>query len=114
LKQGDITEGYKKWNFTNKEREKLVKLDKELVRLRKKQATKIRQVKKLDEELAKLNRAESECWSKARTMQTKLEKRCKHNGGTFTRQIYRDFGEDVIRTLCSQCGHEISSRRKDE
>lgn len=111
---GDITKGYRKWNFTNREREKLTDLDKELVRYRKKQATKIKQLKKLDEEITALNRGESACWTKARDMLMKLEKRCKHNGDTFSREIYRDFGENVIRTLCSLCGHEISSRRKDE
>lgn len=110
----DITDGYKKWNFSNREREKLAELDKALNRTRKKEITLRKRAKKLDDELTKLSRESSSYWSKARDMQIKLEKRCKHNGDTHTREIYRDFGENVIRTLCSQCGHEITSRRKDE
>jgi len=108
-----ITNSYRKWNFTDRERKKLKDLDKEVLKSRKKQDKLIKQINVLDEKLSSHRRDENKCWNKAGKMLGRLERRCKHQGDRYVTEKYRDFGTDVIRQHCSMCGKILEERGKD-
>lgn len=109
-----IIEAYQELNFSDYERKKLAELERRVITLYRLKEKQIEKRKLIEENIAEFEHDIRECWNKASKLQQRLQKRCKHNGGTYTREIYRDFGSDVIRTHCRQCQDELSSRRKDE
>lgn len=109
-----IEECYRRWNFSDKERQKFRQFDKLQIKIEKQQEKHRKKLELYNDKLQLLSHEKSELWSKASKMQDRLQKRCKHNGGTYTQQIYRDFGSDVIRTHCRLCQVKLSSRSKDD
>lgn len=108
-----IIEVYHDLNFSEKEREKLKLLQIQVDRLQKVQNRANVIMNSVKETMSCINMEKRECWFKASKLKEKLQKRCKHNGPTYTQRINRDMYDDVIRTHCSLCEAQISSRYAD-
>ena len=110
----NIYEHYKIFNFTDKEKIKLQELDLIVNACEVQRQREWEKIQELQKKINDFSQEKRDCWGKANKMKVRLQKRCKHNGDTYAQQIFRDFGNDVIRTHCRLCGEELKSRRKDD